>query len=61
MLKNDFPSLGNIFLVPFTFDPHEMYPRIKNYKAEKAIRAVNNGWMALHIARMYTSVSSIWQ
>ena len=59
MPKNDFPSLGNIFLVPFTFNPCEMYPRIKNYKAE-AIRAVNNEQMALHMARTYASVLSIW-
>ena len=61
MLKNDLPGLVDIILVPIAFDVGEPGGRIKNCKAKKVVRVVNNQQTALHMAMMYASVSSIWR
>jgi len=59
MPKDGFLGLVDIFHVPFILDPGEVDGGIEDCKAKEEIRAVNGQQMILHIARTYTSVSSI--
>ena len=61
MPKNDLLGLVNIILIPIAFDVGEPGGRIENCKAKEVVRVVNNQQTALHMAMIYTSVSSIWR